>query len=368
MNISSHSLHHDTNRIVARFQVTRGDFSLRIDLSLPGKGITALFGPSGSGKTTVLRCVAGLEPIPGGYLTVAGEIWQNGSYFLPTYKRPLGYVFQEANLFPHLSVRRNLEYGARRIPLGLRRISLDDTIELLNIGYLLDRQPDRLSGGERQRVAIARALAVSPKILLMDEPLASLDMTHKQGILPYLEQLHDKLAIPILYVSHAPDEVARLADYLVVMERGRAIVEGPLVDTLARLDLPIRLGEDAGVVLNAIIGERDESWHLIRADFSGGSLWVRDTGPLLGHSVRVRVLARDVSLSLAHQDDISILNLLHGTIAEIADDTHPALSLVRVQVGSVSIVARVTKFSAATLQLTIGKPVWVQIKAAALIR
>ena len=351
--------------IEVRFHLNRKDFTLQVDLSLPGRGITALFGPSGSGKTTLLRCLAGLEHVPGGYLSVAGEIWQDDGYFLPTHKRQMGYVFQEASLFPHLDIRRNLEYGMRRT--GIHRIELDDAMELLGIAHLQERRPENLSGGERQRVAIARALAVSPKLLLMDEPLAALDLARKQEILPYLERLHEEFSIPILYVSHSPDEVARLADHLVVMDRGRIIADGPIAETLARLDLPIRLGEDVGVVIDTVIGARDEAWHLIRADFAGGELWVRDNGMPIGHHVRVRILARDVSLALAHQEHTSIVNLMQGKVEEIADDAHPAQSLVRVEVGGTPIVSRLTKRSAAALGLSPGQPVWVQIKTVALI-
>lgn len=351
--------------IEARFRLDWTGFSLDVDLALPGRGVTALFGHSGSGKTTLLRCVAGLEKAQGGRLRVGGEVWQENGHFLPTHKRALGYVFQEASLFPHLTVRNNLAYGLKRAGAG--KVSLDQAVELLGIGHLLERKPDRLSGGERQRVAIARALALSPKILLMDEPLAALDHDRKQEILPYLERLHDELEIPVLYVSHAPDEVARLADHLVALEGGRVVAQGPLAETLARLDLPIRLGEDAGVVIDAVIGARDEAWHLIRADFAGGGLWVRDTGLAIGHRVRVRILARDVSLALAHQQDTSILNMLPGTVSGIADDSHPALSLIRVETGGTPIVSRVTRRSAAALGLAPGKPVWVQVKAVALI-
>ena len=353
--------------IDARFRLARQDFSLDVDIKLPGRGVSALFGHSGSGKTTLLRCLAGLERAPDGYLAVGGEVWQEGTAFVPTHKRPLGYVFQEASLFPHLSVRRNLEYGLRRIGDGARRVSLDSAIELLGIGHLLGRMPDRLSGGERQRVAIARALAVSPSILLMDEPLAALDLARKQEILPYLERLHDELEIPIIYVSHSPDEVARLADHIVVMEAGRAVAAGPLVETLARLDLPLRLGEDAGVVLDGVLAERDETWHLARVDFPGGSLWVREHGVPLGRHVRVRILARDVSLALEHVDHTSIQNLLPGVVEEIADDTHPALALVRVRVGESALVARLTRRSAAALELAPGHRIWAQVKSVALI-
>ena len=282
--------------IDARFQLDWPGFSLDVDLNLPGRGVTALFGHSGSGKTTLLRCIAGLERAPQGWLAVDGEVWQDAGRWVPTHQRPIGYVFQEASLFAHLTVIGNLRYGMKRNGEA-QRVSLDHAIELLGIGHLLDRKPDRLSGGERQRVGIARALAISPRLLLMDEPLAALDLKRKQEILPYLERLHDELEIPLIYVSHAPDEVARLADHLVVLEQGRALASGPLGETLARLDLPIRLGEDAGAILDATVGAVDHDWHLARVDFAGGSLWARDHGLPVGHRVRMRILARDVSLA-----------------------------------------------------------------------
>jgi ABC-type sulfate/molybdate transport systems ATPase subunit len=229
------------SEILARFRHGYPGFTLDVDLELPSRGITALFGHSGSGKTTLLRCIAGLERPSNGYLAIDGALWQDDASFLPTHRRPIGYVFQEASLFPHLSVQGNLDYGAKRC--GCRPTSADfqKVIDLLGIGALLDRKPDRLSGGERQRVAIARALLTAPRLLLMDEPLAALDLARKNEILPYLERLHDELEIPVLYVSHAPDEVARLADHLVVMDGGSAVAQGPLADVLSRIDLPIRL-------------------------------------------------------------------------------------------------------------------------------
>ncbi|MGR9051670.1 MAG: molybdenum ABC transporter ATP-binding protein, partial [Gammaproteobacteria bacterium] len=247
--------------IDACFELVHPSFSLNVNLSLPGSGVIALFGPSGCGKTTLLRCIAGLER-PNGTLTVNGETWQNGSLFKPTHQRPLGFVFQEANLFPHLTVLGNLKYGSKRCQGNNGHFSLDHAIELLGIGHLLARKPARLSGGERQRVAIARALAVNPRILLMDEPMAALDYQRKREILPYLEKLHDELDIPLLYVTHSPDEVARLADHLVVMSQGKAVASGALTETLARLDLPIHLGEEAGVVLQGKVREHDRQWHL----------------------------------------------------------------------------------------------------------
>ncbi len=237
--------------IEARFHLDWPGFCLDVDPDLPGRGITALFGHSGSGKTMLLRCIAGLERVRNGRLVVADEVWQDTGRWLPTHKRPIGYVFQEASLFPHLTALGNLRYGLRRM-VDARWVNLDQVIELLGIGHLLDRKPDRLSGGERQRVAIARALAVSPRLSLMDEPLAALDMKRKQEILPYLERLHDELNIPVLYVSHSPDEVARLADHLVVMEGGKAKAGGPLAEMLTRLDPPIRLGEGVGTLITQL--------------------------------------------------------------------------------------------------------------------
>jgi molybdate transport system ATP-binding protein len=353
--------------IKARFRLAYPDFSLDVDLELPGRGVTALFGPSGSGKTTLLRLIAGLARTADGYLCMRGEVWQDGANFLPTHRRPLGYVFQEASLFPHLSARGNLDYGMKRAEACLDRAAFDHVIDLLGIGGLLDRRPHQLSGGERQRVAIARALALKPRLLLMDEPLAALDLARKQEILPYLERLHDELDIPVLYVSHAPDEVARLADHIVVLEAGRALAQGPLRDTLARVDLPIKLGEDAGVVLDTVVEERDPDWHLAHVRFAGGGIWVRDGGHAIGQAVRVRILARDVSLALARHTGTSILNILPAVVVEIAPDAHPAQALVRLDMGGSPLLARLTRRSAAALGLAPGQSVYAQVKAVALL-
>ncbi len=352
--------------IEARFHLDWPGFCLDVDLDLPGRGITALFGPSGSGKTTLLRCIAGLERVRNGRLVVADEVWQDDGRWLPTHKRPIGYVFQEASLFPHLTALGNLRYGLRRM-VGARWVNLDQVIELLGIGHLLDRKPDRLSGGERQRVAIARALAVSPRLLLMDEPLAALDMKRKQEILPYLERLHDELSIPVLYVSHSPDEVARLADHLVVMEGGKAKAGGPLAEMLTRLDPPIRLGEDVGTVLDTIVGMVDAEWCLARVDFPGGSLWLRDQGLPVGARARVRVLARDVSLAREQPGASSIQNVLQGVVEAIADDEYPGLVLARIRLAETPLMARLTRRAVATLNISVGQPVWLQVKSAALM-
>jgi len=355
--------------VAARFVLAWPGFTLDVDLDLPGRGVTALFGQSGCGKTTLLRCIAGLERGTG-RLTVNGETWQDAERFVPTHCRPLGHVFQDARLFAHLDVRRNLDYGRRR---AFRRAASADfsrrdaIVDLLGLGPLLDRLPSRLSGGEQQRVAIARALLTEPRLLLMDEPLAALDHARKQEFLPWLERLREELDIPLIYVSHAPDEVARLADHIVVMDAGRAVAQGPLAETLARVDLPITLGEDAGAVFEATVVARDAEWHLARVAFDGGELRVRDNGTPLGRRVRVRVLARDVSIASSRHDDVSILNLLPATIVAHAAEAHPSQLLVQLRVGATLLLARLTRYSAQRLDLAPGREVWVQIKAVALI-
>lgn len=352
--------------ITAQFTTTLGTFALDVNLQLPGRGVTAIFGQSGSGKSTLLRCIAGLQRAEG-VLQVNDASWQNASCFTPVHQRSLAYVFQEASLFSHLSVRRNIEYGYKRLAPHQRKLAFDQVVDWLGIGRLLDRAPDHLSGGEKQRVAIARALLTSPAILLMDEPLSALDQKSKNEILPYLEQLHDELSIPVLYVTHSADEVARLADHVVYMDAGRVIASGNMRETLARLDMPAYMGEDAGVILEAVIIERDSQWQLLRVEFSGGSLWVRDSGLALGHKVRVRMLARDVSLALDKKTGTSIQNILQGVVEEIADDKHPGLALVRVRVGASPVLSRLTKRSVHELQLGVGKPIWVQVKSVAVL-
>jgi len=352
--------------IEARFRLDWPGFALNVDLQLPARGVTALFGPSGSGKTSLLRCIAGLERAADGRLVINGEVWQDAQVWLPTHKRPLGYVFQEASLFPHLTVAGNLHYGRSRSREG-QRLSLEHSIELLGIAPLLGRKPEHLSGGERQRVAIARALAVGPRLLLMDEPLAALDLARKQEILPYLERLHEELEIPLLYVSHAPDEVARLADHLVVLDSGRVIASGPLARTLTQLDSPLGWGDDSGAVIEGVVAAVDSYWHLVRIDFAGGNLWTRDHGLAPGSCVRVRILARDVSLALEKCEHSSIQNLLPGLVDALGDDSHPAQLLVRVRVGETLLLASLTRRAAAALGLRVGLALWVQVKSVALL-
>ncbi len=355
-----------SDRIQARFQCHFDKFALDVDLNLPGSGITAIFGHSGCGKTTLLRCIAGLQPTKG-QLSVLGEPWQTAHNSWPVHRRPLAYVFQDTSLFPHVSVRKNLLYGYRRVPAEQRKISPEQVYDWLGLSPLLKRMPAGLSGGERQRVAIGRALLTSPRLLLMDEPLSALDQQSKLDILPYLERMRDTLEIPVLYVSHSTAEVARLADHIVMMEHGRVVAQGPLQETLARTDHPFRLEEDAGVILNGEVAEVDDRWQLCRVAFDGGELWLRHHDHLdAGMPVRVQVLARDVSVALKEQRNQSIQNLLPATVDHIAREVMPGTSLVRLLVGGTPFLARLTSRSVHQLQLSPGLPVWLQIKSVAL--
>ena len=240
----------------------QNEFTLDVDLNLPAVGITVVFGESGSGKTTLLRCIAGLQRVAKGKLNIGDEVWQNEEIFVPTNKRPVGYVFQESSLFPHLTAFANLNYAMKRSDTTVTVGEYKNIVSLMGIEKLIDRYPHQLSGGERQRVAIARALLIKPRLLLMDEPLASLDLARKLEILPYLEKLREDFELPILYITHSIDEVARLANYLVVMSQGRVMAQGSLSDVLSRLDLPFQLGEDTGVGVEAKVVERDTQWQL----------------------------------------------------------------------------------------------------------
>jgi molybdate transport system ATP-binding protein len=357
--------------IEVRLQLKYSGFALDVDLQLPGRGVTALYGHSGSGKTTCLRCIAGLERAEEGFVQINDEVWQDSrkGLFVPPHRRALGYVFQEASLFPHLSVLANLEFGLKRIPRAQRRVDMAHATELLGIGHLLDRHPQHLSGGERQRIGIARALLTSPSLLLMDEPLAALDSKRKSEILPYLERLHDELEIPVLYVSHAQDEVARLADHIVLLSDGKALASGPIGETLARLDLPMALGDDAGVVINGTVSAYDEHYQLLTLQLPASQLQMRVAhAPLaLGKQLRFKIQARDVSLSLQAEEHSSILNRLPVTVTQEIPADNAAHVLVSLDAAGTPLLARITRYSRDQLQLHPGQTLWAQIKAVAVL-
>lgn len=354
------------NRIALRLR--RESFALEVDLSLPARGITMIYGASGAGKTSLLRGVAGLERAERGYIRIGGEVWQDDSakIFAPVWKRSLGYVFQEASLLEHLDVRGNLEYGLRRVA-NADSANLQRVIDLLGISSLLERRHDQLSGGERQRVAIARALATQPSLLLLDEPLAALDPARRLEILPWLEKLRDDARVPMLYVTHAADEVARLADHLVVLGNGRVISSGPVGAALISLEAPHMLGDDASALVQAKVVELDARWALARVCFTGGELWLRDTGLSTGQVLRLRILARDISVACEEPARSSIQNRLRGRIDAIAPDSHPSQALIRIDCGGTRLLARVTRKSVDELKLEPGLPVWALVKSVAVV-
>lgn len=357
--------------IEARFRVDYPDFSLDVDLRLPGRGVSALYGHSGSGKTTCLRCMAGLAPVTQGYLRVNAEVWLDteAGIAVPTHRRSLGYVFQEANLFSHLTVQRNLAFGLKRIPAAQRRVDLHQAAELLGITHLLSRMPAGLSGGERQRVGIARAILTSPSLLLMDEPMASLDMARKQEILPYLERLHDELDIPVIYVSHAPQEVARLADYLVLLSEGRALASGDIAQMLTRLDLPLARADEASVIVEGVVATFDANYQLMAVQLPGSSACLRVVHSSLpvGSTTRLAVKARDVSITLVHPEHSSIVNVIPVRVQDMAPADHPDHILVRLDADGTPLLARITRYSRDQLGLASGTHAWAQIKAVSVL-
>ncbi|MEH6491952.1 molybdenum ABC transporter ATP-binding protein [Halopseudomonas sp.] len=355
----------------ARFRLPLDSFTLDVDLALPARGVTALFGPSGSGKTSLLRCIAGLAQAPEGKLTLGDNCWQDSTrkLFVPTHQRALGYVFQEASLFDHLSVEDNLRFGLKRIAAGDRRLQPQQAVSLLGLEGLLQRRPQHLSGGERQRVAIARALLVSPRLLLLDEPLSALDAPRKAEILPYLERLHGELEIPIIYVSHALEEVIRLADHLVLLDNGQALASGPLQTMLPRLDLPLARSDDASVVINGTATEYDSDYQLLSLQLPKSDLCLRVAHQPIapGRPLRLRVQARDVSLSLQQPQHSSILNLLPVRVVAVAAADNPAHLLVQLDMQGSALLARITRYSSDQLGLHPGQALWAQIKSVALL-
>ncbi|MEN9538996.1 MAG: hypothetical protein RLZZ126_1231 [Pseudomonadota bacterium] len=355
-----------------KLQLSRTGFELDVDLQWPAGTTLVLYGPSGSGKTSVLRCMAGLERTPRARVCIGGRLWQDGSqHFLPAWQRPSGYVFQDASLFQHLNVRDNIMYGLKRVRhrnAARQAVDVEALCELLGIQSLLERPVGTLSGGEGQRVAIARALATGPELLLMDEPLSALDQARRQELLPWLEGLHHQWPVSMLYVTHAPDELLRLADHVALLDAGRVIAQGPAGQVLQGPLSPWAQGTDAGVVVEGRIDRRDAAWHLMCVAFDGGEFWLRDNGAALGSAVRLRVAAQDVSLATAEPQFSSIQNKLRGVIESIGDDTHPSQVLVQVRCGAQLLLARITRRALAQLGLQPGMPIWLLVKSVPLLR
>jgi molybdate transport system ATP-binding protein len=356
------------SRLLARFDVRFPTFHLNVDVDLPMSGITAIFGPSGSGKTTLLRCLAGLERASDGFMQLGHDIWQNEKVglCLPLYKRPVGYVFQEPRLFPHYNVRANLLYGYKRVPVEERRITIEQVVEILGIGHLLERRTHKLSGGEQQRVAIGRALLTSPKLLLLDEPLASLDLQRKQEILPFIRCLHKELHIPVMYVSHAIAEILQLADRVVLLQEGHVVGVGPLNEVLTSLQFRGSFGSHrVGAVLDAHVASHDPLYGLTQLEFKGQSLFVPLQPVAIGEPMRVHVLSSDVTLVIGQiNSPTSVLNILEATIIEIREMNQSSVDVL-LDIGA-PLVASITKKSLVALGLKPGQQVFAHIKAVAL--
>jgi molybdate transport system ATP-binding protein len=352
------------SEIAVAFRGAVGNFLIDAAFTVPATGVTAIFGPSGCGKTTVLRCIAGLHRLAG-VCSVDGQIWQDAEQFRPTHARPIGYVFQEASLFAHLSVRRNLLFGA---PAELSRaaIGLEEVVELLGLAPLLDRASANLSGGERQRVAIGRALLSQPRLLLMDEPLSALDQLTKNEILPFLERLQSRLALPVLYVSHDMSEIERLADHLVLMRSGRVMAVGPLAALQSDPSLPLVQARDAAVSLDAVVAGYDPLDGMALLEVSGGRFLVPSDRLEIGSARRLRIQAGDVSLAReAHRSTIS--NVLPAHILSATDlNAHEILVVLGLGDQATRVLARVTRRSWTMLSLSVGESVYAQIKGVAL--
>ena len=349
-------------RVDAR--VRKGDFTLEVSFEAPGRGFTAVSGPSGCGKSTLLRTIAGLEPGATGSVTVGGECWLDGGCRKPTHRRAVGYVFQQAALFPHLDVRGNLLFGRRRRRDQHPALAFDDVVDLLGLTRLIDRGIAGLSGGERQRVAIGQALLSSPRLLLMDEPMASLDRAARQTLMPYLEALQRALDIPVLYVTHALDEVARLGDHMLLIQAGRLTAKGGVNDLLTRLDLPMALGREAGAVIAARVVDHDAVDHLSRLAFSGGELWVPQVSLPPDTAVRLRILSRDITLALGPEAGSSVLNSFAVEVIDVAD-AGPAEVMVRLRAGDETLLTRVSRRAQRELSIEPGCGLYAQVRSVA---
>lgn len=343
------------------------NFTFDVELNLPASGVSAVYGRSGSGKTTLLRCIAGLIRSPVGHLTVAGECWQDHTTFLASHRRSLGYVFQDASLFSHLNAEGNLEYARKRAKLKTKDTEYQKILEVLDIKKLLKQYPYQLSGGERQRVGIARALLTKPKILLMDEPLSSLDQDRKSTLLPYLERLQEITSTPILYVSHSLDEITRLADQVIILDKGRVMACGAVTDVFSMVQ-NYSFGDQTGAVLQTELLEICNEWSLIRVGFSGGELWVPAPEKSIKNSIRVRILAKDVTLTISEENNTSALNHIRVEVVEIIPESHSAMNLVRLRSGQEYLIARVTRRSCNQLAIAPGCLCYALIKSVSIIR
>lgn len=351
-----------------KFNLRRDTFSLQTEFELDRIGITALFGKSGCGKTTLLRSIAGLEPDVTGYCKYDTAQWQSSqdNQFVPTYKRNIGFVFQHAYLFPHLSVRKNIFYGLKQEKTSRKILDPDNVIQILNLEPLLNRSTIKLSGGEIQRVAIGRALLSSPDLLLMDEPLSALDQRGKIEILEYIERLYLELNIPLIFISHTLEEVARLAENILLMEDGRILAQGKANEIFTQMNLPLAHEQTASAIINAHVKHHDDDYSLTELEFEKNTIRIPTVMKEIGEPVKVLIHARDVSITLAPPEKTSILNTFAVTIHDIQEES-PAQVVVKLNMGEQCLLARITRKSMDNLDLEKGKSVFAQVKSVALL-
>jgi molybdate transport system ATP-binding protein len=350
-----------TELLKAAFKVDYPGFNLDIDLQLPASGITVVFGPSGSGKTTLLRCLAGLEK--SGKMEIAGQVLQDENIFIPVNLRAIGMVFQESRLFPHLKVRDNLLYGYKRTPLNSRRLHLEDIGRVLSLEKLQERSIDKLSGGEKQRVALGRALLTSPKLLLMDEPLAALDAQRKTEIIPFIRKVEKELSIPIIYVTHSMSEVLQLVDTMVILKDGKVVKYGPVGKVFSDIQLRESIGDEhSGAVLDTTVLEHDTDYGITRLDFMGQELSVpiQDISP--GQVLRVHIHSKDVSLATQPPEGLtSVLNILKTKVRKIGENVGYSVD-IELDAGR-PLLATITRKSLSNLNLRPGQSIYAYIKA-----
>lgn len=356
----------------AAFSLKRGDFTLQVDERLALSGITVLFGPNGSGKSLTLRTLAGLETPDSGHIACAGETWLDtgARVCVPAHGRPVAYVFQDARLFGHLSVERNLVFAERRARPDGPQMQRRDVIEAFEIAHLLARMPQGLSGGERQRVAMARALLSRPSLLLMDEPLAALDVQRRAQALNFIEQIPDRFAVPVIYVTHQIDEVVRLASRMVLIAGGRIEAQGEAAELMARLDLPPFTGRfEAGSLIAAKVLRQNERFSLTVLELAPGTtMEVPHLDYPIGELVRLRIRARDVSLATVKPKGLSLRNVLEARVEEVQAEADTAFAEIRLSLSGQALRARISRASADELKLKPGGKVYALVKATALDR
>lgn len=359
------------SNILGAFRLTKGNFTLDVEFDFPSSGITAITGASGCGKTTLLRCIAGLENAVIGDFHINGECWLDSqkNIFTPPNKRIVGYIFQDAALFPHMSVKQNLEYAYKRRNVDQHTIAWDDVIDSTGISKLVERNIGNLSGGEKQRVAIARALLSNPDILLMDEPVSSLDKKSRASITKLIGKIHNEHNIPIIYVSHDLEEISQLADRVMCIENGKVTDIGKVNDILSSFDKSFSHEETAHTIIQGEVVDYDRNYHLAKISFAGGSLFISSPSIKRNSNVKLQIYARDVSISIKKPTGTSILNIVQASIIEVCPkkDSHGQY-IIKLDANDAILLAHITQRSLEDLKLEVGLGVYAQIKSVSVRR